>query len=130
MGRNPGESIAHLGGAFLGYVYITQRRRGVDLAAPFTNVWKAVSGLFRPKPRKAKVRVVSSVQRRVEVRTSTRSSAGGTYTASEPTRDTDSSDPLMPTQEEIDRILEKIQEQGYDKLTKAEKQALYLFGQK
>lgn len=36
-----------------------------------------------------------------------------------------SEEPLVPNQEVIDRILDKISQSGYDSLTKAEKEALF-----
>lgn len=89
-GFNAGGSIAHIGGALLGYVYIKQLRAGHD--------WSRL--LNRRKNRR--LRVV-----RNEAPTSSYE------------------EPLVPNQEVIDRILDKISQSGYDSLTKAEKEALF-----
>ncbi|WP_090627251.1 rhomboid family intramembrane serine protease [Parapedobacter indicus] len=90
-GLNAGGSIAHIGGALFGFVYIKRLQNGQD--------WSRVLG--RPR-KKRKLRVV-----RTDVPT------------------TPQEEPLVPNQEVIDRILDKISQSGYDSLTKAEKEALF-----
>lgn len=89
-GLNAGGSIAHIGGALLGYLYIKQLRAGHD--------WSRV--LERRKKRKLRVVRSESAPSRGEA-------------------------PLVPNQEVIDQILDKISQSGYDSLTKAEKEALF-----
>lgn len=88
-GSNAGGSIAHLGGALLGFVYIKRLQRGSDWVG-------SVNNLFKPKP---KMRVVSK----------------------NPEKSTSS----YPAQDEIDRILDKISQSGYDNLTRQEKEVLF-----
>ena len=89
-GLNAGGSIAHIGGALLGYLYIRQLRAGHD--------WSRVLG----QRKKSKLRVVRNDH-------------------TSPRQDP----PLVPNQEVIDQILDKISQSGYDSLTKAEKEALF-----
>ncbi|GAA4929709.1 rhomboid family intramembrane serine protease [Mucilaginibacter defluvii] len=88
-GSNAGGSIAHLGGALLGFIYIKRLQRGSDWVGNVNN-------LFKPKP---KMRVVSKNPEK---------------TASS-----------YPAQDEIDRILDKISQSGYDNLTRQEKEVLF-----
>jgi membrane associated rhomboid family serine protease len=132
MGVNPGQMLAHLGGAILGYVYVVQRRRGTDLALPFVRLWAWVTNLFKPrrhKPRMKVVRPAPARPQRVEVANTPDTAGGRRAPAPAPAGPAEAAeyDEAKPTQEQIDRILDKIQEVGYDKLTKAEKQALYRF---
>ncbi|HWK59145.1 MAG TPA: rhomboid family intramembrane serine protease [Parapedobacter sp.] len=89
-GLNAGGSIAHIGGALFGFVYIKRLQNGQD--------WSRMLGRHERKRRT--LRVVRN-ERPV------------------------SEEPLVPNQEVIDRILDKISQSGYDSLTKAEKEALF-----
>lgn len=107
---NAGGRFAHLGGALYGFLFITYLRKGVNLAAPFDwlldTAKDLVKGSGSPGP-KPKVRVV---------RNQNVGKGGRQGSAGQPNR---------PSQEEIDRILEKINRVGYDGLTKEEKQTLF-----
>ncbi|WDF56013.1 rhomboid family protein [Mucilaginibacter sp. KACC 22063] len=94
-GPNAGGEIAHLGGALMGFIYVKQLQRGNYLGEGFTN-------LFKPNP---KIKVVSH-------NTGYQRSAG---------RNANN----YPAQEEIDRILDKISQSGYDSLNKNEKEILF-----
>lgn len=99
-GDNAGGHITHLGGALFGYVYITQLRRGNDIAAWFHKMADYVTNLFKPK---SKMKVVYKKQ----------TSNKKPLPVSEPDQDT------------IDRILDKISKSGYSSLTKDEKELLF-----
>ncbi|WP_375584001.1 rhomboid family intramembrane serine protease [Cyclobacterium xiamenense] len=116
-GSNAGGELAHLGGAALGYLYILQLQKGVDLGKPVQAVGLFFEKLFSQKP---KVKV--TYRRGSEnVRTKTK---GGTVP------NTSASAGSKSTQEEIDRILDKIAEKGYDNLSKEEKRKLFDFSNK
>ncbi len=89
-GLNAGGSIAHIGGALFGFVYIKRLQNGQD--------WSRILG--RPARTRRTLRVVRNEH---------------------PVNE----EPLVPNQEVIDRILDKISQSGYDSLTKAEKEALF-----
>lgn len=96
-GLNAGGRVAHLGGALIGYLYIVSLRSGKDWAVAYDKI----TGLWSRAANRKKPRIV------YDGRTAGASSG----------RSRDS-------QEEIDRILDKINAVGYDKLTKEEKQRL------
>jgi len=94
---NAGGHIAHLGGALFGYLMVSRLRKGQDLTKWLTGFSKG---------RKAKMKVVSrQVQR------------GGTEDTYH--------DRVAASQEEVDRILDKINRSGFESLTKQEKDILY-----
>lgn len=123
MGSNPGGSLAHLGGAAIGFLFVQQRRRGNDLAAPFENFGHWVGRLFKPRKRKPKMRVTYGGGSQAAGAARSGASQAGKAKARKPRSG-------EPTQEEIDRILDKMQELGgYEKLSKEEKQKLFKYSQ-
>lgn len=93
---NAGGHIAHLGGALFGFIMIKRLRKGNDLTAWLSGIGK----------NKARMKVVS----RQPVRP-----------GSEDRYHDDSAD----SQEDIDRILDKINRSGFDSLSRQEKEILY-----
>lgn len=100
---NPGGKLAHLGGAIFGLVYISSYRKGNDFSGWFHRLTARIEGLFKSSPKRPKVRVVHK-----------RKLTDDEYNANK-----------VATQEEIDRILDKIKASGYDSLTKEEKDTLF-----
>ena len=94
---NAGGHIAHLGGAFFGFLY------ALNLKTPFFTL-RPLKRLFRPNPFK------KSAQRTTTYR----------YTNDELYNIRKKQE-----QEEIDRILDKISKHGYDLLSKKEKETLF-----
>ena len=109
-GANAGGELAHLGGAALGFLYIRQLQNGRDLGRPVQ--W--VGGLFE-----------SISAKKPKVKVTYRKRESEYHRPSEPTRHGN-----VSTQEEIDKILDKIAEKGYDNLTKEEKRKLFDFSNK
>ncbi|MBS9522442.1 rhomboid family intramembrane serine protease [Litoribacter ruber] len=110
-GSNAGGELAHLGGAALGYIYVVQLRNGRDLGIPVQVVGQFFEKLFS---RKSKVKVTyrkKSYEYKSEPLSKSRAGE-------------------MTSQEEIDRILDKIAEKGYDSLSKDEKRKLFEFSNK
>jgi len=102
-GNNPGGHIAHLGGAFFGYLFVSQLRSGRDITTGFSSFMDNIANWFKPKP---KIR---------KVYTNTRSdSAYNEFKAY--------------NQDKVDEILDKISHSGYDSLSKEEKDFLFKFG--
>ncbi len=111
-GANAGGELAHLGGAALGYFYILQLHKGNDLGAPVQAVGLFFEKLFSQKPKvKVTYRRKPDEQKSPASKRNTASSGNS-------------------TQEEIDKILDKIAEKGYDNLTKEEKRKLFDFSNK
>ncbi len=104
-GGNSGGAFAHLGGAFIGYMYVSQLRSGRDIGAWINTIVDWVQALFSPPERpKAKMTVAS---RNTDRRKSTKPSRS------------------QETQADVDRILDKIKQKGYDSLSDEEKEVLY-----
>ena len=97
---NAGGHIAHLGGAFFGYLYVKQLNGGNDMASGFNKTMDYLSSILRntPKLKKAYSRKKSDQDFRKE---------------------------KMQEQAKIDKILDKIAKSGYDGLTKQEKDILF-----
>lgn len=115
VGDNAGGNIAHIGGAVLGWVFIRQLQRGTDLGRPVHAVIGFFSRLFSRRP-KLKV---------------THRNAGASTTASAPKGGGSAFGASgKPSQNEIDRILDKISSSGYESLSKEEKQKLFQASQK
>lgn len=112
-GANAGGEIAHLGGALMGYLMITQLQRGNDWSKPIVNVLTWIKSLFRPQPKiKVSYRSDRSEKARSKKTSKVKKSAPVTSSAN-------------TSQDEIDAILDKISEKGYDALSKDEKQKLF-----
>ncbi|WP_268034292.1 rhomboid family protein [Algoriphagus sp. PAP.12] len=119
-GANAGGELAHLGGALLGYLYITQLRKGVDWGIPVQKVGIFFENLLKKNPSKVKVSY-----RKAKTKT-----GGGFSTFTKPTESKKASSTDDTSQEEIDRILDKIADRGYEALTKDEKRKLFEFSKK
>jgi membrane associated rhomboid family serine protease len=103
VGDNAGGNIAHLGGALMGFIYMKQLHAGSNWGAWITTTLEWFKDLFKEKP---KVKVSYRKDRAGSGKPPAAEKAG--Y-----------------TQEEIDRILDKISEGGYESLTKDEKEKLF-----
>jgi len=100
-GSNAGGNLAHLGGALMGFIYVKQLQAGVNWGGWITAVLDWIKNLFKPQ---AKVKVTYR---------KTESKAKGMGAASK------------ASQEEIDAILDKISDRGYESLSKDEKEKLF-----
>ena len=99
---NTGGHIAHIAGAFTGFLYIVSMRRGFDWSIGMNNFFDWVNNLFNPdKPKKQiKEEMFYKATKRPYSKT-----------------------PNL-TQQRIDEILDKINQQGYHSLTNEEKELL------
>ena len=113
IGENAGGEIAHLGGAMLGFGYIFLLRKGWDLGIPIQKVGLFFENLGNRRAPKVSYRRASSTT------TGNTKSEG----AKQVNRET-------LTQEEVDKILDKIADKGYDGLTKEEKRKLFEYSKK
>jgi membrane associated rhomboid family serine protease len=108
IGENAGGEIAHLGGAMLGYGYIVALRRGWDLGIPIQKVGLFFENLGTRRAPKVSYKRTSSTK------------STGTNPEKKETL----------TQEEVDKILDKIADKGYEGLTKEEKRKLFEYSKK
>jgi len=102
VGQNAGGNVAHLGGALMGFVYIRQLQAGVNWGGWITAVLDWMKGLFVARP---KVKV--------------------SYRKNESSRATKPTAAHGISQKEIDDILDKISDGGYESLSKDEKEKLF-----
>jgi len=100
VGGNAGGEISHLGGALIGFLYTRQLQRGINLGGWITAMLHWFKNLFSGK-------------RTVKV----------TYRKPEPSRSMSKEN--RASQEEIDAILDKISDRGYESLSKEEKEKLF-----
>ncbi|MEQ8905361.1 rhomboid family intramembrane serine protease [Ekhidna sp.] len=106
-GANAGGEIAHLGGALVGWMYISQLNKGTDIGSWVISFIQFVKSMFKPQP-KIKVTHRSGNRRPTKKSDQPKSSSAG-----------------KTPQAEIDAILDKISEKGYESLSKDEKQKLF-----
>lgn len=106
---NTGGHIAHLSGAFFGFIYIKLLQRGIDLSRIVNSVLEFVSSIFDRKQKTPFKKV------HVNKKKSSASSKSKIVTKDK-------------TQQQIDEILDKISQSGYDSLTKEEKEFLFKAG--
>jgi membrane associated rhomboid family serine protease len=99
-GNNAGGNLAHLGGALMGFIYVKQLQAGVNWGGWITSVLDWIKNLFKPG---SKVKV--------------------TYRKTEPK--VKATAQSKASQEEIDAILDKISDRGYESLSKDEKEKLF-----
>ena len=106
VGSNAGGDVAHLGGALMGFIYMKQLQAGVNWGSWVTITLDWVKDLFKSNP---KVKV--------------------TYRSEEPKSKqkvkVSATAPPKSSQAEIDAILDKISDRGYESLTKEEKEKLF-----
>ncbi|MFH0867341.1 MAG: rhomboid family intramembrane serine protease [Bacteroidota bacterium] len=105
--ENPGGHLAHLGGAFWGFNYIMSLKKNNDLYSIFNPIRKFFKNLFRPKPKL-----------RVE------------YKKAKPVTDDEYNRLRAEKQKKMDAILDKISKNGYDSLSREEKEFLFSSGNK
>lgn len=117
-GENAGGELTHLGGAALGFIYVYQLQKGKDLGAWIQAIGNFFVNIFEKKP---------SVK--VTYRKKKPFTTSPDPTPSKSVKST-SGKVEDATQEEIDLILDKIAEKGYDALSKEEKRKLFEFSKK
>jgi len=98
---NAGGHIAHLGGAFFGYIFAVNIHQRRDITAWFGRFCSWIGSFFKPKP---KLKVAYKRP---------------------PTDDREYNRQKNENQQEIDRILDKISKGGYESLTRQEKETLF-----
>jgi len=108
-GGNAGGEIAHLGGALVGWLYITQLNKGSDLGGWVISFISFVKSMFKPQPKIKVTHRGGSRRPSKKAATTTESSSSASSTP----------------QAEIDAILDKISQSGYESLSKDEKQKLF-----
>ena len=104
---NSGGHIAHLGGAFYGFIYAQRLQKGIDIGLPLERLIIKTTKLFNAKSK------FSTVHKN-EVKLKTK----------------ENKIPIEKNQKKIDEILDKISQSGYESLSKEEKDFLFKVGKK
>ena len=107
---NAGGHIAHLGGALAGLWWAVALNKGTDLTRWINRAADALSSLFRPRPRKPKMKVHYGAGR------------------TDRQKDYDYNARRKAENDEIDRILDKLRKSGYESLSTEEKKRLFEAG--
>ncbi|MBK8701986.1 MAG: rhomboid family intramembrane serine protease [Saprospiraceae bacterium] len=107
---NTGGHFAHLGGALAGLIFIFMYRKGFDVLLPFEKLFNLFDPGARPVRNAPRTRL--KVEHRAENRSIKRMQPGS------------DKNQLLTFQEKLDSILDKIKDQGYEKLTTEEKEFL------
>ncbi len=107
--ENTGGHLAHIGGAFFGYIYIRLLKNGIDICNWFTTILDTFSSIFGSRKSKPFKKVHRTYKAPAVKRTS-----------KIVTKD--------KVQQQIDEILDKISQSGYDSLSSDEKEFLFKAG--
>lgn len=107
--ENTGGHIAHLAGAFFGFVFVKLLENGTDLSKIVSTVIDFFVNIFRKSPSTPFKKVHKNYKAPIE-------KPGSRIVAKD------------KTQQQIDEILDKISRSGYDCLTKEEKEFLFKVG--
>ena len=105
--KNTGGHIAHLGGALMGFLFISSLNRGKDLSEPVNNFFEKVQNFFKPK--KLKVAYKNTSNRPTLNRNQRAHAVSGES---------------ISDQDQLDAILDKIKLKGYNSLSATEKKFL------
>ena len=107
--ENSGGHIAHLAGAFFGFIFIKLLQNGTDLSKIVSNLFDFFVNLFTKSPSTPFTKVHRNYKKPI---------------VNEPSKIITKD----KTQQQIDEILDKISRSGYDCLTKEEKEFLFKAG--
>nr|WP_314897125.1 rhomboid family intramembrane serine protease [uncultured Flavobacterium sp.] len=106
---NTGGHISHLSGAFFGFIFIKLLKNGIDLSKIVSRVFDFFTNLFKKSASTPFKKVHKNYSKPVE------KSSSRIITKDK-------------AQQQIDEILDKISQSGYDSLTKEEKEFLFKAG--
>lgn len=105
---NPGGHLAHLGGAFIGFIYTKQLDKGNDIGKWIENLIAGFQQFFSAKPKRSRSNMKTVYKNKRYSKASK--------------KDKDEK------QKRVDDILDKISQSGYESLTKEEKDFLFNAG--
>lgn len=105
---NTGGHFAHLGGALMGWLMVSQLKAGTDWSQPINRILTQLAGLFERKAKRPQVVFTN------KNRASNRANKSASRLAEN-----------LDRQEKVDAILDKIKKSGYSSLSKEEKAFLF-----
>ncbi|NUN99897.1 MAG: rhomboid family intramembrane serine protease [Saprospiraceae bacterium] len=121
--NNTGGHFAHLGGALMGGIFVWRLREGQDLSEPVNRILAAIRSFVKAPLQRAPGKKKGP---KVAYRNPVKTAAGGSKSAqAKGNRTSDMSGNSLSYQEQLDAILDKIKQSGYDSLTKEEKEFLF-----
>ncbi|MEN0045588.1 MAG: rhomboid family intramembrane serine protease [Bacteroidota bacterium] len=129
---NTGGSIAHLGGAAFGWIFVVLLRQGTDLSTPVNGMIDGVSNFFKslfsgnksiPTRKKRKPHVAYKNPNRTQQAKQEKRSRS--KTRKERGNKNNGKNGDLSHQERVDAILDKIKKSGYESLTTEEKEYLF-----
>jgi hypothetical protein len=101
---NAGGNLAHLGGVLMGWLFVAFHKKGKDLTSFIPLLENGILKVFKPKP---KIKIIHRQP---------------------PLDDYAYNRQKASDRDELNRILDKISKQGYESLTKMEKEILFRQG--
>ena len=107
-GENPGGHVAHIGGAIVGYIFAMRYKKGKDITLPISRFLDGIANLFKKREHKGAHKVV---YKRAET-------------------DYDYNYRKTEKSKQIDLILDKLKQSGYNSLSSEEKRQLFDAGEK
>ena len=110
-GDNAGGEIAHLGGAFIGFVWIGLLRKNIDLSRPFEKIITFFVDIFDLDRKKVNIKKPKPQFHYVK-------------------SDEEYNQERKRNNEVMDKILDKIRISGYESLTESEKKRLFEVSEK
>lgn len=127
---NSGGSVAHLGGAALGAIYISQLYRGIEIGKPIIVLVKKIDNWWNNR-NNPPVKKHTNTQQRPQFEFS-KNTNPPPKTANRPTTEGGATSPKGTPkndkntfQNRVDEILDKIKQSGYESLTTEEKEFLF-----
>ncbi len=121
--ENTGGHLAHLGGAVMGWIFVWRLREGQDLSQPVNRILKAIGNFLKsPFKRNPRRREGPRMAYRNPVKTTSKTARN---TQAKGGRASDTTATNLSHQEQLDAILDKIKQSGYDSLSKEEKEFLF-----
>lgn len=105
--KNTGGHFGHLGGAAFGGIFVTMLRNGKDISESFNRIYDKIVNFFYSINVKAKKSPLNVVHKKDKTKKDHKDASKRRH------------------QEQLDRILDKINKQGYSKLTDEEKEFLF-----
>lgn len=117
--KNTGGNTAHLGGALMGFIFVTELRNGRDWGMWVNKIIDFFVMIYNKIfNRRSQPKFTYNKNEKIKVKPAVRVGNNNNDTGFEGAS-------ALPNQTEIDKILDKISEKGYESLSKDEKQRLF-----
>jgi hypothetical protein len=126
VGDNIGGVFGHLGGAMYGFIFAAQLHAGRDWSLSFNRLFSRLGGSFKRMRTDRQERPQNQQQRRSHEQARARQTASmGSRSDKSKSSRTANDFQSMSQQEQVDAILDKIKQSGYESLSNEEKEFLF-----